>query len=94
MRKNLGVLCHITSLPNKYGIGDFGKSCFDFIDFLNLNHFDTWQILPLNPTNDFNCPYSSTCSIALDEMFIDVESLILNGKIDKNVHKKSLLGAF
>ena len=84
MRKNLGILCHITSLPNKYGIGDFGKSCFDFIDFLNLNHFDTWQILPLNPTNDFNCPYSSTCSIALDEMFIDVESLILNSKIDKN----------
>lgn len=29
-----GVLMHISSLPGKYGIGSFGKSAYDFVDFL------------------------------------------------------------
>ena len=33
MRK-LGVLMHISSLPGKYGVGDFGSGAEDFADFL------------------------------------------------------------
>ena len=33
MRK-AGTLIHISSLPNKYGIGSFGKSAYEFVDFL------------------------------------------------------------
>jgi predicted signal transduction protein with EAL and GGDEF domain len=33
MRKS-GILMHITSLPNPYGIGTVGKCAYDFVDFL------------------------------------------------------------
>ena len=29
-----GVLAHPTSFPSPYGIGDFGKGAYDFINFL------------------------------------------------------------
>ena len=29
-----GILCHITSLPNSFGIGDIGPSAYHFIDDL------------------------------------------------------------
>ena len=32
--RSAGVLLHISSLPGKYGIGTFGKSAYDFVDFL------------------------------------------------------------
>ena len=35
--KNFGVLLPIFSLPNKYGIGDFGPEAYKFIDILKKN---------------------------------------------------------
>ena len=32
-----GILLPIFSLPSKYGIGDFGKSAYEFIDILSKN---------------------------------------------------------
>lgn len=29
-----GILMHPTSLPSKYGVGDFGKEAYKFVDFL------------------------------------------------------------
>jgi 4-alpha-glucanotransferase len=29
-----GILMPVSSLPNAYGIGSFGKSAYDFVDFL------------------------------------------------------------
>lgn len=79
--KSLGILCHISSLPCEFGVGDFGKCCYDFIDFLSNNKIKFWQILPLNETNKYNCPYDSTCSFSFDEMFFDLTPYIENGKI-------------
>ena len=31
-----GILLHPTSLPSPYGIGDLGRSAYEFIDFLAL----------------------------------------------------------
>ena len=81
MNKHLGVLCHVSSVPSKYGVGDFGKSSFDFIDFLSRNNLEIWQILPLNTTNIYNCPYASTCCYSFDEMYVDPDQLLSEGKI-------------
>ena len=32
-KRQSGVLMHISSLPGAYGIGSFGKSAYDFVDF-------------------------------------------------------------
>ncbi len=32
LERSSGILLHITSLPSKYGIGDFGPEAFKFID--------------------------------------------------------------
>ena len=42
-----GVLMHITSLPNPYGIGSFRQSAYGFVDFLVETKQTYWQILPL-----------------------------------------------
>jgi len=83
MKKNLGMLCHVSSIPSVHGIGDFGKSSIDFIDFLSEKGFNIWQILPINKTNDFNCPYSSVCYFALDEMYVSPEELLKQKLIDE-----------
>ena len=62
MKKEIGILCHITSLPSIYGVGDFGKAAYKFVDFLAKNKVSIWQILPLNQTGETNCPYYSNCS--------------------------------
>ena len=33
-RKETGVLCHISSLPGKYGIGSLGKEAYKFAKLL------------------------------------------------------------
>lgn len=50
MERTSGVLMHISSLPNTYGIGTFGKTAFDFVDFLVETGQTYWQILPLTTT--------------------------------------------
>lgn len=76
MNKDLGVLVHVCSLKSEYGIGDFGKSSIEFIDFLKNKNIKIWQILPLSETNEYNCPYSSMCYFAYDPMYVDVEDLV------------------
>lgn len=89
--KKLGILCHVSSLPSEFGIGDLGKTSRNFIKFLSKNKFDIWQILPINVTNEFNCPYSTIYSFAIDPMLVDPIDLLekkLISKKDKNVFKK------
>lgn len=81
MNKRIGVLCHVTCLPSKYGIGDFGESALQFIDFLSEQNINIWQILPLTDDNEYNCPYGSGSSFSIDEMFIDVDDLLKQGFI-------------
>lgn len=78
-KRKIGVLCHVTSLPSKYGIGDLGQVCFKFIDFLKDNNFNVWEILPLNKINDFNCPYGTISAFAFEELLIDLQPFIDNG---------------
>ncbi len=75
MKRSSGVLMPIFSLPNKYGIGDFGKSGYDFVDFLRRSGQSVWQILPLVQTGYGNSPYSSISSESFSPYYISPEVL-------------------
>ena len=71
-----GVLLHLTSLPNQFGIGDLGQSAYDFIDFLAAAKQSYWQILPLGPTDQFHSPYTPYSAFAGNPLLISLEKLI------------------
>ncbi|MBP2623915.1 4-alpha-glucanotransferase [Streptococcus oricebi] len=74
-----GVLMHISSLPNKYGIGSFGKSAYEFVDFLVRTKQRYWQILPLGTTSYGDSPYQSFSAFAGNTNFIDFDLLLEEG---------------
>ena len=78
MRKS-GILMHITSLPNPYGIGSVGKCAYEFVDFLSKAGQSFWQILPLCPTGYGDSPYQSFSTFAGNHYLIDLDMLIGKG---------------
>jgi len=70
---------HISSLPNQYGIGTFGKEAYAFADFLAASKQKYWQLLPLCPTSFGDSPYQSPSAFALNPYFIDLERLEAQG---------------
>lgn len=78
-KRSSGVLMHISSLWGEYGIGTFGKSAFEFIDFLKQTGCKYWQVLPFGPTDSFNSPYASLSAFAGNINFIDPEILFEQG---------------
>ncbi len=69
----------IFSLPNKYGIGTFGKEAYNFVDFLKEAGQSYWQILPLSPTSYGDSPYQSFSAFAGNPYFIDLDDLAADG---------------
>lgn len=80
-----GVLCHPTSFPSPYGIGDLGKSAYEFIDFLVKSNQKVWQVLPLSPTSFGDSPYQSFSTFAGNTLLISPEMLCDEGYIDRSV---------
>lgn len=74
-----GLLMAVSALPSEYGIGSFGKACFDWLDFLDKAGTKCWQILPLNPTAYGDSPYQSPASFAGNPYFVDLEELYKEG---------------
>ena len=79
--KSCGVLLHPTSLPSEYGIGDFGKSAYDFLDFLSDGKQKLWQILPLNPPGIGDSPYMALSASAGNPLLIAPEILMQEGLV-------------
>lgn len=79
MARESGILLPMFSLPSEYGIGGFGKECYDFIDFLAESGQSVWQILPLVQTGYGDSPYSSVCSTSFNPFFISLEKLVEKG---------------
>ena len=77
-----GILLPIFSLPSNYGIGDFGKSAYKFIDILSKNKIDYWNILPIYDTNG-NAFYSPNTFYALFTLYISLDDLYERGLIKK-----------
>lgn len=79
MKRQSGILLHISSLNGKYGIGTLGKDAMNFVSFLSESGFSSWQMLPINPRGLGFSPYNSISSFAGDPLFIDPESLFEDG---------------
>lgn len=79
-----GLLLHITSLPSRYGIGDFGPNAYRFADFLAAGGQAVWQVLPLGPTLTIggNSPYFSYSAFAGNPLLISPDLLLANGYLD------------
>jgi len=82
-KRQSGVLMHISSLPGKYGIGSFGQSAYDFVDFLVRTKQRYWQILPLGTTSYGDSPYQSFSAFAGNTYFIDFDVLIEEGLLNE-----------
>lgn len=74
MRTN-GILCALSSLPSKYGIGSFDKEAYEFVDLLKKAHIKIWQLLPLNPIGFGASPYQSSCGEAIDLNYVSLNDL-------------------
>jgi len=70
-----GILLHVSSLPGGHGIGDLGKSAYEFLDFLAESGPKIWQVLPLSPTGYGDSPYQCFSSFAGNPLFIDLKAL-------------------
>ncbi len=83
-RRGNGILLHVTSLPSRFGVGDFGPAARRFIDFCSRAAQSYWQILPLTPTSTFigNSPYSGDSAFALNPVLISPEKLVEDGHLE------------
>jgi 4-alpha-glucanotransferase len=59
--RSLGVQLHPTSLPG----GRLGSDALAFVDWLAAAGARWWQVLPLNPPDEFGSPYASASAFAL-----------------------------
>ncbi len=92
MNRSSGILLHITSLPSRFGIGDFGPEAYRFVDFLTQAGQRLWQILPLNPTtaDSGNSPYNSYSAFAMNPLFLSPELLVKEGFLkDVDIEKQA-----
>lgn len=90
--RGAGILMHITSLPSKFGVGDFGPQARKFAECLSRSGQKYWQLLPLNPTELGNghSPYSSISSMAgntllLSPSLLEKEKLLQKEDLRSNV---------
>ena len=73
-----GILLPITSLPSKFGIGDFGPEAVKFAKFLHESGQSMWQVLPLTAIDEGcgNSPYSPTSAFAGNYLLVSPELLL------------------
>ncbi len=60
LERSLGVQLHPTSLPG----GRLGREAYAFVDWLAVAGARWWQVLPLNPPDEFGSPYASRSAFA------------------------------
>ena len=77
--RRAGLLLHITSLPGRFGIGDFGEGARRFIHFMSEAGAEIWQVLPLVPAAAGNSPYSGLSAFAGNPLLISLEDLVADG---------------
>src|SRR5689334_2267738 len=77
--RSSGVLLHPTSLPGRFGIGDFGGEAYRFVDWLAGARQTFWQLMPLTPTGYGDSPYSSFSAFAGNTTLVSPEKLVESG---------------
>lgn len=66
----------------------FSKSAYEFVDWLKEAGQTYWQILPLGPTSYGDSPYQSFSTFAGNPYFIDLDTLVEEGVLDKKDCRK------
>ena len=79
VKKEAGVLLHISSLPGRFGIGTFGKDAYKFVDFLVECGFKYWELLPLEDIGSGNSAFDILSAYSTNYLFIDFDELIKEG---------------
>ena len=82
-QRSSGILLHPSSLPSKFGIGDFGPNAYKFVDYLEKAGQHIWQVLPLGPTSFGDSPYQSFSTFAGNTLFISPEVLCQKGYLEE-----------
>lgn len=82
-QRSSGILLAVSSLPSRYGIGDFGPAARAWIDFLAAAGQRWWQILPLGPPAAGNSPYQCYSAFAGNPAYVSPEDLLADGLIRK-----------
>ena len=82
--RSSGILLHCTSLPGRFGIGDFGPCAYEFADFLLAAGQKLWQVLPLNPTGYGNSPYQCFSAFAGNPLLLSLERLRDQGLLEES----------
>jgi 4-alpha-glucanotransferase len=77
--RSSGILCHPTSFPGSYGIGDLGRGAYEFLDWLASAKQQLWQVLPLGPTGYGDSPYQSFSAFAGNPLLISPDGLVESG---------------
>ncbi len=88
-KRSCGVLCHITSIPSKWGQGDLGDGTKAFIEKLKKAGQSWWQILPLNPVDEYDSPYATSSAFAGNIQLISPEELLKIGLLTESDLKKA-----
>lgn len=81
--RGAGILLSISSLPTEYGIGTLGADAYEFVDLLVEAKQKYWQVLPVGPTSFGDSPYQSFSAFAGNPYFIDLNTLVSEGLLEK-----------
>ncbi len=82
-QRKCGIICHPTSMPGRFGIGELGEAACRFIDFLARAGQSIWQILPLGPTSYGDSPYQPFSAFAGNPLLIDLQQLVEEGLLSE-----------
>ncbi len=83
-QRRAGILLHPTSLPGRFGIGDLGPTCIQFLDWMRDAGLGYWQILPLGPTGFGDSPYQAFSAFAGNPLLVSPELLLQDGLFDES----------
>ncbi len=78
-KKEVGILCHLTSLPEP-NLGEDGA--IQFLKFLKQMGVSVWQMLPLHPPDSHGSPYASSSAFASWEDFLP--------KVEENISESEI----
>ena len=62
--------------------GDIGPSAARFVDFLGTSGLSLWQMLPVGPAGEGNCPYQSMSAFGGDPLLVSPDRLVVQGFLE------------
>lgn len=77
--RSSGLICHPSSLPGRFGIGDLGPQAYRFVDVLARTGQTLWQVLPLGPTGYGDSPYMCLSAFGGNPLLISPDDLARDG---------------